>query len=60
MTYVDKTKINQNTAMWHMRLSHMSYNKLDLIMKKQKINGLPKLEVGKDVCVGCQFCKAHQ
>lgn len=44
-----------------MRLSHVSYDKLDLMMKKQMVKGLPQLEIRKDIiCVGCQFGKAHQ
>nr|KAJ0225210.1 hypothetical protein LSAT_V11C100025490 [Lactuca sativa] len=44
-----------------MRLSHVSFEKLDLLMKMQMVKGLPKLEFRKKnvVCVGCQFGKAH-
>ncbi|KAL0402266.1 UNVERIFIED_CONTAM: Retrovirus-related Pol polyprotein from transposon RE2 [Sesamum latifolium] len=44
-----------------MRLSHVSYSKLDTMMKKSMLKGLPKLEVRRDtVCAGCQYGKAHQ
>ncbi|KAL0374948.1 UNVERIFIED_CONTAM: putative mitochondrial protein [Sesamum radiatum] len=47
--------------LWHMRLSHVSYSKLDTMMKKSMLKGLPKLEVRSDtVCAGCQYGKAHQ
>lgn len=60
-TFVDKTKKNQNVDLWHMRLSHVSYDKLDMMMKKKLVNGLPQLEVYKRlVCAGCQYGKAHQ
>ncbi|KAI3513963.1 hypothetical protein L1887_12232 [Cichorium endivia] len=59
--YVEKTKRNQNVDLWHMRLSHVSFDKLDMMMKKQMVRGLPQLEVRKDVvCAGCQYGKAHQ
>lgn len=58
--YVEKTKKNQTSLLWHMRLSHVSYDKLDLMMKKKLVAGLPQLEVSKEiVCVGCQYGKAH-
>ncbi|KAL0352357.1 UNVERIFIED_CONTAM: Retrovirus-related Pol polyprotein from transposon TNT 1-94 [Sesamum calycinum] len=59
--YVDKTRRNETVDLWHMRLSHVSYSKLDTMMKKSMLKGLPKLEVRKDtVCAGCQYGKAHQ
>nr|KAJ0210601.1 hypothetical protein LSAT_V11C400160610 [Lactuca sativa] len=59
--YVDKTKKNQNVDLWHMRLGHVAYDKLDTMMKKKLVNGLPELEVSKGlVCGGCQYGKAHQ
>lgn len=60
-SYVEKTKKNQNADLWHMRLSHVSYEKLDMMMKKKLVNGLPQLEVKTNlVCVGCQYGRAHQ
>lgn len=39
----------------------MSYDKLDLMMKKKMVGGQSQLEVSKGlVCAGCQFGKAHQ
>ncbi|WKA04964.1 hypothetical protein VitviT2T_022957 [Vitis vinifera] len=59
--YVDKTRKNETTDLWHMRLSHISYSKLTVMMKKSMLKGLPQLEVRKDtICVGCQYGKAHQ
>ncbi|RVW66752.1 Retrovirus-related Pol polyprotein from transposon RE1 [Vitis vinifera] len=59
--YVDKTRKNETTDLWHMRLSHISYSKLTVMMKKSMLKGLPQLEVRKDtICAGCQYGKAHQ
>jgi transposase InsO family protein len=59
--YIDKIKKNETTDLWHMRLSHVSYSKLAVIIKKSMLKGLPQLEVGTSiVCVGCQYGKAHQ
>jgi len=60
-SYIDKTKKNETTDLWHMRLSHVSYSKLAVIIKKSMLKGLPQLEVGTGImCVGCQYGKAHQ
>ncbi|RVW91817.1 Retrovirus-related Pol polyprotein from transposon TNT 1-94 [Vitis vinifera] len=59
--HVDKTRKNETTDLWHMRLSHVSYSKLTVMMKKSMLKGLPQLEVRKDtICAGCQYGKAHQ
>nr|KAJ0210032.1 hypothetical protein LSAT_V11C400212760 [Lactuca sativa] len=59
--YVEKTKTNQNVDLWHMRLSHVSYDKLELMKKKKLVSRLPVLKVNKElVCARCQFEKAHQ
>ncbi|CAL9014755.1 unnamed protein product [Prunus brigantina] len=59
--YVDKTRKNETADLWHMRLGHVSYHKLSVIMKKSMLKGLPKLDVRTDtVCAGCQYGKAHQ
>ncbi|KAL0427813.1 UNVERIFIED_CONTAM: Retrovirus-related Pol polyprotein from transposon RE2 [Sesamum latifolium] len=59
--YVDKARRNETTDLCHMRLSYVSYSKLDTMMKKSMLKGLPKLEVRRDtVCAGCQYGKAHE
>lgn len=59
--YIEKTKNTQSVDLWHSRLGHVSYTKLDLMMSKQLVAGLPKLSAVKNVvCSGCQFGKAHQ
>ncbi len=53
-TYVDKTRKNETEDLWHMWLSHVSYSKLDMMMKKSMLRGLPQLEVRTDtICAGC-------
>lgn len=58
--YVDKTRKNETADLWHMRLSHVSYSKLSVMVKKSILKGLTQLDVQIDtVCVGCQYGKAH-
>ncbi|GJW10884.1 putative RNA-directed DNA polymerase [Tanacetum coccineum] len=59
--FVEKTKDTQNADLWHHRLGHVGYDKLELMMKRGLVTGLPKLEVRRDiVCAGCQYGKTHQ
>ncbi|KAM1296016.1 hypothetical protein TB1_015132 [Malus domestica] len=59
--YVDKTRKNETANLWHMRLGHVSYHKLNMMMKKSMLKGLPQLDVRIDtVCAGCQYGKAYQ
>ncbi|KAK4433007.1 Copia protein [Sesamum alatum] len=54
--YIDKARRNETADLWHMRLSHVSYSKLDVMMRKSMLKGLPKLEVRRDtICAGCQY-----
>ena len=39
--YVDKTRRNETTDLWHMRLGHVSYSKLNMMVKKSMLKGLP-------------------
>nr|GEZ74247.1 uncharacterized mitochondrial protein AtMg00300-like [Tanacetum cinerariifolium] len=43
--YVHKARRNETADLWHMRLSHVSYIKLEEMMKKSMLKGLPNLEV---------------
>ncbi|KAM1055282.1 hypothetical protein FF1_028852 [Malus domestica] len=59
--YVDRTRKNETSDLWHMRLGHVSYSKLSVMVKKSMLKGLPQLDVRIDtVCAGCQYGKAHQ
>ncbi|XP_076909939.1 uncharacterized protein LOC143567386 [Bidens hawaiensis] len=59
--YVDKMSGCQTTDLWHARLSHVGFDKLELMVKNELVEGLPKFEVKKElVCAGCQFGKAHE
>ncbi|KAE8688597.1 hypothetical protein F3Y22_tig00110963pilonHSYRG00163 [Hibiscus syriacus] len=59
--YVDRTRKNETSDLWHMRLGHVSYSKLSVMVKKSMLKGLPQLDVRTDtVCAGCQYGKAHQ
>ena len=43
--YVDRTRKNETTNLWHMRLGHVSYSKLSVMVKKSMLKGLPQLDV---------------
>ncbi|KAM2243153.1 hypothetical protein PS2_009934 [Malus domestica] len=59
--YVDKTRKNETVDLWHMRLGHVSYSKLSVMVKKSMLKGLPQLDVRtNNVCAGCKYGKAHQ
>ena len=59
--YVEKTRSNKTTDLWHARLGHVNYHKLKMMMNKSSLRGLPNLDVRTDVvCAGCQYGKAHQ
>ncbi|XP_022928647.1 uncharacterized protein LOC111435492 [Cucurbita moschata] len=59
--YVDNTRKNETTDLWHARLGHVGYHKLKLIMEKFMLKGLAQLEVKADVvCAGCEYGKTHQ
>ncbi|GKV15085.1 hypothetical protein SLEP1_g25886 [Rubroshorea leprosula] len=59
--YVGKTSKNDTFDLWHARLGHISYLRLQVMMNKSMMKGLPKLELHKDVvCASCQYGKAHQ
>lgn len=60
-TYVEKTRSNESVDLWHMRLGHVSYSKLNMMMKNSTLKGLPRLNVRTyTICAGCQYGKAHQ
>ncbi|CAL2236841.1 unnamed protein product [Prunus armeniaca] len=59
--YVDKTRKNETADLLHMRLGHVSYHKLSVMMMKLMLKGLPQPDVRTDmVCGGCQYGKVHQ
>ena len=59
--YVEKTRSNETTDLWHARLGHVNYHKLKMMMNKSSLRGLPNLDVRTDmVYAGCQYGKAHQ
>ncbi|KAE8704364.1 PLAC8 family protein [Hibiscus syriacus] len=55
------TRKNETSDLWHMRLDHVSYSKLSVMVKKSMLKGLPQLDVRTNtVCAGCQYGKAYQ
>ncbi|GKD90932.1 retrovirus-related pol polyprotein from transposon TNT 1-94 [Tanacetum coccineum] len=47
--------------LWHRRLSHLNFNTINLLSKKDIVNGLPKLKYVKDqLCSSCELGKAKR
>ncbi|KAF9679044.1 hypothetical protein SADUNF_Sadunf07G0099100 [Salix dunnii] len=42
--YVDKTRKSETVDLWHQRLSHVSFSKLNMMMRRSTLKGLPQLE----------------
>ncbi|GJR74516.1 retrovirus-related pol polyprotein from transposon TNT 1-94 [Tanacetum coccineum] len=55
-------KASPNQAwLWHQRLSHLNFNTINLLSKKDIVNGLPKMEYVKDqLCSSCELSKAKK
>ncbi|KAE8683196.1 putative disease resistance protein [Hibiscus syriacus] len=59
--YVERIRKNKTSDLWHMRLGHVSYSKLSVMVKKSMLKELPQLDVRTDtVRAGCQYGKSHQ
>ncbi|GJT15024.1 retrovirus-related pol polyprotein from transposon TNT 1-94 [Tanacetum coccineum] len=47
--------------LWHRRLSHLNFNYITLLSKKDIVTGLPKLKYAKDqLCSSCEMSKAKR
>ncbi|GJS37308.1 retrovirus-related pol polyprotein from transposon TNT 1-94 [Tanacetum coccineum] len=47
--------------LWHRRLSHLNFDYINLLSKKDIVIGLPKLKYVKDqLCSSCELCKAKR
>ncbi|KAE8711941.1 Detected protein of unknown function [Hibiscus syriacus] len=56
ITHIDRTRKNETSDLWNMRLGHVSYFKLSVMVKKSMLKGLPQLDLRADtVCAECQY-----
>nr|GEU35636.1 retrovirus-related Pol polyprotein from transposon TNT 1-94 [Tanacetum cinerariifolium] len=47
--------------LWHQRLSHLNFDYINLLSKKDIVIGLPKLKYDKDqLCLSCELSKAKR
>ncbi|GJZ18281.1 retrovirus-related pol polyprotein from transposon TNT 1-94 [Tanacetum coccineum] len=47
--------------LWHLRLSHLNFDTINLLSKKDILNGLPKLKYAKhQLCLSCELSKAKR
>ncbi|GKB50504.1 retrovirus-related pol polyprotein from transposon TNT 1-94 [Tanacetum coccineum] len=58
----DLTHCFTNTTwLWHRRLSHLNFDYITLLSKKEVVTGLPKLKYVKDqLCSSCEMSKAKR
>ncbi|KAJ0112854.1 hypothetical protein Patl1_01720 [Pistacia atlantica] len=57
--YVDKTRRNETVDLWHMRLGHVSYSKLSMMMKKSMLKGFPQLDVRTDTLATFKYLAVY-
>nr|GFB54927.1 retrovirus-related Pol polyprotein from transposon TNT 1-94 [Tanacetum cinerariifolium] len=69
MQWVPKAKDDQvlkratptQTWLWHRRFSHLNFDYINLLSKKDIVIGLPKLKYVKDqLCSSCELSKAKR
>ncbi|GJR11220.1 retrovirus-related pol polyprotein from transposon TNT 1-94 [Tanacetum coccineum] len=60
MCFMAKASTTQ-TWLWHRRLSHLNFDTINLILKNDTVNGLPKLKFVKNhLCLSCKLGKAKR
>ncbi|GJS99795.1 retrovirus-related pol polyprotein from transposon TNT 1-94 [Tanacetum coccineum] len=56
-----KLSANSIRGLWHRRLSHLNFDYINLLSKKDVVIGLPKLKYVKDqLCSSCEVSKAKR
>ncbi|GJU16177.1 retrovirus-related pol polyprotein from transposon TNT 1-94 [Tanacetum coccineum] len=60
--FVEKYLASPTQAwLWHQRLSHLNFDSINLLSKKDIVNGLPNLKYAKDqLCSSCELSKAKR
>lgn len=58
--YALKTIAKVDSELWHRRFGHLNYNGLALMKRMNMVNGLPHIEVDKNLCEGCLLGKQHR
>jgi hypothetical protein len=49
-----------NTELWHNRYAHLSFKGLNTLVKKDMVQGLPKLQEKEEKCSDCMKGKQHR
>ncbi|GKA70684.1 retrovirus-related pol polyprotein from transposon TNT 1-94 [Tanacetum coccineum] len=58
--FLEKASPTQ-ALLWHQRLSHLNFDTINLLSKKDIVNGLPKLKYVKDqLCLSCELSKENR
>ena len=54
-------KVESDIDLWHKRIGHVNYRRLQDLQKKQVVFGLPKFSGWRaQVCEACQLLKQHR
>lgn len=54
------TIIKNNSWLWHLRFSHLSFSTLSFMCKRHIVRGMPKIDRQDQVCEGYAFEKHHR
>ena len=60
-SYIDQTLKHDTSYLWHTRLAHVNYDRLQETQSRGLVNELPKMKVNTNtICIGCQSGKMHK
>jgi hypothetical protein len=48
-----KTRVKDETWLWHMRLRHTNFDNLEMMTQKKMLKGLPSIIHPNYLCEGC-------
>jgi hypothetical protein len=52
-----KTRVKDETWLWHMRLRHTNFDNLEMMTQKKMLKGLPSIIHPNYLCEGCFMAK---
>ena len=51
------TKVDETSKLWHLRLGHVNYQAMHMLIKEHMVTGMPKIIQPENVCDGCLMSK---
>lgn len=49
--------VTNDSSIWHARLGHINYENIRLMVNKELVTGIPKIDITKKTCVSCLLGK---